>query len=96
MPCYNSSQPASLHHCVLLLCRDSHWLATRTHYKYIYIYLYIYIYIYMCRTRFIRVLGSRSGLKGITFLSLIVYKYLADTAFIFISCINTDLGLVKG
>ncbi len=47
------------------------------------------------RTRFIRALGRHSALKGITFLSLFVYKYIADTAFIFISCVLTDAGLVS-
>lgn len=45
--------------------------------------------------RFIRPLSNRSALKGITFLSIFVYKYLADTSFIFISCLSTSFGLVS-
>lgn len=48
------------------------------------------------RSRKIRMLGNHSALKGITFLSLFIYKYVADTSFIFISCLETDRGLVRG
>ena len=47
------------------------------------------------RARCIRAFGSHSALKGITFLSLFIYKYIADTAFVFVSCIETDIGLVS-
>ena len=46
--------------------------------------------------RFSKRLSNRSSLKGITFLSLFIYKYIADTAFIFISCNQTEFGLVRG
>jgi hypothetical protein len=49
---------------------------------------------YVISARFSKRLSNRSALKGITFLSLFVYKYVADTAFIFISCNQTDFGLV--
>ena len=45
--------------------------------------------------RFSKKLSNRSSLKGITFLSLFIYKYIADTAFIFISCNETEFGLVS-
>ena len=46
--------------------------------------------------QFIGALGKHSALKAITFISLFVYKYVADTAFVFISCLPTDkLGFVS-
>ncbi|CAI8015363.1 hypothetical protein GBAR_LOCUS9518 [Geodia barretti] len=49
---------------------------------------------YIFSARFSKHLSNRSSLKGITFLSLFIYKYIADTAFIFISCNQTEFGLV--
>ena len=50
---------------------------------------------YVYRVRFIKRLSNRSALKGITFLFLFIYKYIADTSFILISCNNTRFGLVS-
>ncbi|CAI8015362.1 hypothetical protein GBAR_LOCUS9518, partial [Geodia barretti] len=50
---------------------------------------------YIFSARFSKHLSNRSSLKGITFLSLFIYKYIADTAFIFISCNQTEFGLVR-
>lgn len=49
---------------------------------------------YCFRARFIRALSERSALRGITFLFLIIYKYLADASFIFVSCTYLDPRLV--
>lgn len=49
---------------------------------------------YAISARYVRALSNRSALKGITFLSLFIYKYIADTSFIFISCLATNFGLV--
>lgn len=54
-----------------------------------------HVYIHTHRARFIKPLGNRSALKGITFLFLFIYKYIADTSFILISCNNTSFGLVS-
>lgn len=45
--------------------------------------------------QWINALGKHSALKALTFISLFVYKYVADTAFIFVSCLPTDLGFVS-
>lgn len=47
------------------------------------------------RARFVKTLSERSALRGITFLFLIVYKYLADASFIFVSCTYLDPRLVS-
>ncbi len=43
-----------------------------------------------CSARYNAVLGTHSALRGITFLSIFVYKYIADTSFTLISCSSYD------
>ena len=51
------------------------------------IIMYVFRYlIIICSARRIKLLSNHSALKGITFLSIFVYKYIADTSFILISC----------
>ena len=45
--------------------------------------------------RFVKMLSNRSSLNGITLLSLLIYKYIADTSFTLISCTNTSNGWVS-
>ena len=45
--------------------------------------------------KYLKGFARHSALKGITTLSLFVYKYVADTSFIFLSCVTTDLGFVS-
>ncbi|KAL5515915.1 hypothetical protein EMCRGX_G001160 [Ephydatia muelleri] len=49
---------------------------------------------YVLAARCIKFFSDRSALKGITFLSLFVYKYIADASFLLISCQNTQYGFV--
>ena len=49
---------------------------------------------YTAAARCVQFFSNRSALKGITFLSLFVYKYIADASFLLISCQSTDIGFV--
>ena len=55
----------------------------------------MHVCVHILRTRYLKPLGRHSALKGITFLSFFVYKYIADTAFIFVSCLDTAVGFVS-
>ena len=49
----------------------------------------------LTRSHYIKQFGNHSALKGITTLTLFVYKYVADTSFVFLSCVDTDFGFVS-
>lgn len=51
--------------------------------------------IIICSARSFKMLSERSSLNGITLLSLLIYKYIADTSFILISCSSTSTGWVS-
>jgi len=40
------------------------------------------------RARRLRYLAEHSALRGIGFMGLFVYKYIADTSFVMISCVD--------
>ena len=40
------------------------------------------------RARWLRPLGEHSALRGIGFMGLFIYKYIADTSFVMISCVD--------
>ena len=40
------------------------------------------------RARRLRYLGEHGALRGIGFMGLFIYKYIADTSFVMISCVD--------
>ena len=54
-----------------------------------------FIFVVHFSARFIKKLAHHSALKGITTLSIFFYKYIADTSFVFLSCVKTHHGFVS-
>jgi hypothetical protein len=52
------------------------------------------VQIFVIGARFIKSFAHHSAIKGIATLQYWFYKYLADTAFIFLSCTHTPIGFL--
>ena len=46
------------------------------------------VYFLLFRARRSHYLGEHSALRGIGFMGLFIYKYIADTSFVMISCVD--------
>ena len=92
---FPSPHHTKIHHLRTPLTHTTHTLAhTHAHYTLIHTHTHD-TNKHTISAKFSERLSNRSALKGITFLSLFVYKYAADTSFIFLSCTDTDYGLVS-